>query len=277
MVLRTALRAGLVATLGAALIAVTPTPTSAHTVVAPAQETLVAATAAVHRAAATAVLVVRVVSGQTSWGLAARYCGRGAAHEDGVTVRSPRGSVRAPAAIWPGDWATVSCARAATPTRAASSSGWVAPLAGALHVYGDCRVGGKGGHFLAQRPGHLHQGVDFGRNTGTTIRASFGGVVSYAGWDDGAGWMVRIVHSTGRAGAITKYFHMVRRPIVVTGQRVITGQPLGYVGNTGASFEPHLHLETWQYLTSRAHPHGAWTAVNPSPFLRARGIAVGGC
>jgi len=168
----------------------------------------------------------------------------------------------------------VTCARTPSPTMAPRATGWVSPLAGALYVSGDCRVGGHGGHFLAQRPGHLHQGVDFGRRTGTTIRASIGGVVSYAGWDNGAGWMVRIVHS---GNVITKYFHMVRRPIVHTGQRVSTNQPLGYVGNTGASFSPHLHMETWQYLTSRAHPRGAWTAVNPSPFLRARGIPVGGC
>lgn len=41
----------------------------------------------------------------------------------------------------------------------------------------------------------------------------------------------------------TLYAHMISSPLVSTGESVLMGQTIGYVGNSGYSSAPHLHLE----------------------------------
>jgi murein DD-endopeptidase MepM/ murein hydrolase activator NlpD len=40
------------------------------------------------------------------------------------------------------------------------------------------------------------------------------------------------------------YAHLDKSPLVTRGQQVVCGQPIGEVGTTGRSVNPHLHLET---------------------------------
>ena len=63
----------------------------------------------------------------------------------------------------------------------------------------------------------------------------------------------------------------VNREFVYAGQRVTTGQVIAEVGNRGNSTGPHLHFEV--------HPSGVLYGgqINPMPWLRARGVDVGGC
>jgi murein DD-endopeptidase MepM/ murein hydrolase activator NlpD len=42
------------------------------------------------------------------------------------------------------------------------------------------------------------------------------------------------------------YMHLASAPLVDKGDRVRTGQLIGYVGDTGAASGCHLHFEMWK-------------------------------
>ncbi|GIE93300.1 peptidoglycan DD-metalloendopeptidase family protein [Paractinoplanes rishiriensis] len=97
---------------------------------------------------------------------------------------------------------------------------------------------------LQTYPGHDDYDIDMfrvgGGTAGSDILASYGGTVEFAGWNDGAGHYVKLNHGGGWQ---SMYLHMVAAPSVSTGQRVVQGQLLGRVGNTGNSSAAHLHHE----------------------------------
>ena len=69
---------------------------------------------------------------------------------------------------------------------------------------------------------------------------------------------------------VTRYCHMIRRPLVSVGQVVALGQTLGFVGSSGNSGAPHLHFEVHTgYPATRAN------AVDPVPFMIAHGAPLG--
>jgi murein DD-endopeptidase MepM/ murein hydrolase activator NlpD len=49
--------------------------------------------------------------------------------------------------------------------------------------------------------------------------------------------------STTSKSLYTLYAHMISAPIVKPGEEILMGQTVGYVGNSGYSSAPHLHLE----------------------------------
>ena len=89
-----------------------------------------------------------------------------------------------------------------------------------------------------------HNGVDFGASTGTPLEAALAGVVKGTGNTDqyrgcySYGKWVLIEHANGLA---TMYAHLSDIQ-VSQGQRVSTGEVIGYSGNTGFSTGPHLHF-----------------------------------
>jgi len=89
-----------------------------------------------------------------------------------------------------------------------------------------------------------HPGVDFGAPRGTPIHAPLAGVVRATGNTDAVpgcyswGKWSLIDHANGLS---TMYAHQ-DVVSVVPGQRVATGEIIGYVGNTGFSTGPHLHF-----------------------------------
>jgi murein DD-endopeptidase MepM/ murein hydrolase activator NlpD len=89
------------------------------------------------------------------------------------------------------------------------------------------------------RWGRMHEGLDLGAAYGSPIAAAAGGVVIYAGWEDGYGNLVVIDHGGGIA---TAYGHQSQIAVSV-GQTVSQGETIGYVGSTGHSTGPHLHFE----------------------------------
>jgi murein DD-endopeptidase MepM/ murein hydrolase activator NlpD len=89
------------------------------------------------------------------------------------------------------------------------------------------------------RRGRMHQGVDFAAPVGTPILAAADGVVLSAGWDGGYGQSILIEHS---GHVVTRYAHCSAMH-VRKGQRVMQGQRIANVGNTGSSSGAHLHLE----------------------------------
>lgn len=84
-----------------------------------------------------------------------------------------------------------------------------------------------------------HAGMDFSAAVGTDIYATGDGTVEDAGWESGYGNCVVIDHGYGYK---TRYAHMSRIG-VRSGEKVIRGQVIGAVGNTGKSTGPHLHYE----------------------------------
>lgn len=95
---------------------------------------------------------------------------------------------------------------------------------------------------ISQRYFWYHRAVDIANSAGPDIVASQGGTVVSAGWNAGGyGNYVIIDHGNGYK---TLYAHMVTGSITVqAGQRVVQGQKLGRMGNTGRSTGTHLHFE----------------------------------
>ncbi|HHV62984.1 MAG TPA: peptidoglycan DD-metalloendopeptidase family protein [Firmicutes bacterium] len=86
---------------------------------------------------------------------------------------------------------------------------------------------------------HHHTGIDIATATGTPVRATAKGVVSYAGWQGGYGLVVIINHG----GGITTVYGHNSRLVVHAGQQVAKGQVIAYSGCTGTSTGPHVHYE----------------------------------
>ena len=89
------------------------------------------------------------------------------------------------------------------------------------------------------RWGRMHEGIDIAAPTGTPIAAAASGTVIYSGWLGGYGNLVVIDHG---GGVSTAYAHQ-SSIAAGTGQSVVQGQVIGYVGSTGFSTGAHLHFE----------------------------------
>ncbi|KUG03861.1 membrane protein [hydrocarbon metagenome] len=85
----------------------------------------------------------------------------------------------------------------------------------------------------------LHTGVDIGAPSGAKIVAADTGKVIYVGWQGGYGQTIIVDHG---AGMSTLYAHQSKFA-VSSGETVVKGQVIGYVGSTGWSTGPHLHFE----------------------------------
>jgi Peptidase family M23/FG-GAP-like repeat len=160
------------------------------------------------------------------------------------------------------------------PGAAAASPGWVAPVKAPLW----------GGFHQPES----HMGVDLGAQRYVPIRAASAGTVivkkcnaslngePYSCDVDGSpqvkgcGWYIDIAHASG---VVTRYCHMVAEPLVNVGDRVETGERLGYVGTSGNSSGPHLHFEV-HLVPDRGYASNE-NAIDPLPFMSKRGAPLG--
>jgi murein DD-endopeptidase MepM/ murein hydrolase activator NlpD len=128
------------------------------------------------------------------------------------------------------------------------------PLIGA-HDYAEeaARFGGARGH----------QGQDVFAACGTPIVAVRGGVVKFKQFQSAAGNYVVI--DGARTGVDFGYMHLREAALVDEGDRVKTGQPIGFVGATGHASGCHLHFEEW---TAPGWYSGG-SPFDPLPDLRA--------
>lgn len=117
---------------------------------------------------------------------------------------------------------------------ASSSSGFLYPLPYSVEI--TSAFGPRTNPVTGQYSSH--SGVDFGASQGTSIYACKSGTVTVAGYAEAWGYYVTINHGDGYS---TLYAHMTNY-IVATGDYVAQGDVIGYVGNTGWSTGPHLHL-----------------------------------
>lgn len=88
-----------------------------------------------------------------------------------------------------------------------------------------------------------HEGVDFATPVGTKVYAPFGGIILREGINL-AGY-----HNYGIAVVVwdpiqkcAAWFGHLSKEIVSYGQKVKQGEVIGYTGNTGNTFGPHLHF-----------------------------------
>jgi murein DD-endopeptidase MepM/ murein hydrolase activator NlpD len=102
----------------------------------------------------------------------------------------------------------------------------------------------------------FHSGVDISATSGTPIRVTADGVVSYAGWTQSSGYVVLVEHGCGFS---TAYAHNKSNAVKI-GQRVKRREIIGYIGSTGKSTGPHVHYEVWE----------KGKRINPSKFLQGR-------
>jgi murein DD-endopeptidase MepM/ murein hydrolase activator NlpD len=123
---------------------------------------------------------------------------------------------------------------------------WVLPVVG-YHLTG--RFGQSSGLWAS-----THTGLDFAAPEGTEIRSIGPGVVVSTAYDGAFGnkTVVRLVD-----GTVLWYCHQSEFG-VHPGERVKPGDLIGYIGSTGNTTGPHLHLEV--------HPHGG-EAIDPEAWL----------
>ena len=105
-----------------------------------------------------------------------------------------------------------------------------------------------GTEFAKTNPGiygrPFHNGTDFGVPIGEKVKASLSGTIQGTGNTDAYpgcvswGRWILVKHDNGLT---TLYAHL-SSTIVSPGQRVETGQTIGFSGNSGASTGPHLHF-----------------------------------
>ena len=85
----------------------------------------------------------------------------------------------------------------------------------------------------------VHTGLDIAASKGTPIKAAAGGTVIYSGWKGSLGKLVVIDHGNG----VETYYAHCNSLVAAKGETVSQGQVIAYVGSTGNSTGPHLHLE----------------------------------
>lgn len=103
----------------------------------------------------------------------------------------------------------------------------------------------------------MHEGMDFAGPVGSEVMAVAAGIVTDAGdrEHEGYGKLVEINHGNGY---VTRYGHNSSLAVKI-GDRVIKGQTIARIGNTGRSTGPHVHFEV--LLNGRV--------VNPERYIEA--------
>src|SRR5579862_1454356 len=101
-----------------------------------------------------------------------------------------------------------------------------------------------------------HLATDYGAPSGSPVVAVANGTVTFAGWSDSYGNLVRIKHASGLSSG---YAHLSKIAAGVrAGHAMKQGELVGLVGQTGLATGPHLHFE----MAKNGTP------INPVPALK---------
>lgn len=124
--------------------------------------------------------------------------------------------------------------------------------------------------YVSQYYHSRHKAMDIAAAKWKRIIPIKSGRVVYAGWRNNCGgYQVWVSHGSGLYSA---YYHMARetsyRGKYVTGGRTT----LGYVGSTGCSTGPHLHVEVWRGYPWRSGSYriNPWRYVDSGYYLPYR-------
>ncbi len=104
----------------------------------------------------------------------------------------------------------------------------------------------------------MHEGLDLSASRGTPVYATAEGIVVFADWNMGYGYVVDIDHGYG---FLTRYAHL-SKILVQEGTMAKRGQIIGRVGATGRAVCSHLHYEV----------HVAGIAVNPINYIDFKNV-----
>lgn len=86
-----------------------------------------------------------------------------------------------------------------------------------------------------------HRGTDYAAASGTPVKATGDGRITFMGWKGGYGRVITVKHGSSIE---TLYAHLSRfRTGLSYGSRVKQSQVIGYVGKTGLATGAHLHYE----------------------------------
>jgi len=129
-------------------------------------------------------------------------------------------------------------------------------------VRGRHNFGQRGARFGAGRGGRSHQGQDVMAKCGTRMVAARGGRVKAKAYHRAAGNYLVITGT--RSGQDYVYMHLTEPSAFDKGDRVLTGQRIGTVGQTGNARGCHLHFELWK----APGWYDGGRAFNPLPALR---------
>jgi murein DD-endopeptidase MepM/ murein hydrolase activator NlpD len=147
----------------------------------------------------------------------------------------------------------LSASAAPVPVSAAGIAFEVFPVQGRCY-FGDTWHAPRGG-------GRTHLGVDIIANQGNLLYAVVDGVISKQYWDQPGSRSGNGVRLMQPNGTYFTYLHLLDvAPGIKVGSKMKAGQVIGFVGSTGNSATPHLHLEI--------HPNGG-AAINPYPIAKA--------
>jgi len=127
------------------------------------------------------------------------------------------------------------------------------PIAG-RYRFGTLATNGFGG-------GRGHQGNDVFADCGTPLVAARAGTVQAAKTEARAGNYVVLQDADGSSYV---YMHMRDPASVQPGERVLAGQVVGFVGDTGRADGCHLHFERWTAPGWYSGGH----AIDPRPDLK---------
>lgn len=98
-----------------------------------------------------------------------------------------------------------------------------------------------------------HKGIDLAAPSGTPIYVAEDGIVTFAGWYYGYGYLVKVQHANG----YETYYGHCSSFNCKAGDTVNKGDLIAYVGSTGISTGPHCHFEV--------RVNGV--NYNPEPFI----------
>ncbi|MFD2247317.1 M23 family metallopeptidase [Pontibacter ruber] len=99
-----------------------------------------------------------------------------------------------------------------------------------------------------------HEGIDVFAPRGTPVIASTAGVIRSVSTNPRGG---KVVWLTDLSRGQSLYYAHLDRQSVTPGQRVVAGDTLGFVGNTGnaSSTAPHLHFGIYRYGQGATNPY----------------------
>jgi murein DD-endopeptidase MepM/ murein hydrolase activator NlpD len=136
---------------------------------------------------------------------------------------------------------------------------------GVFPVQGPYSFGGPEARFGAQRDGHVHQGQDVLAAEGTPLVSPQAGAVVVRAYQASAAGNYLVVRAD--SGRDFVFMHLLTgSQLVAPGDRVVAGQPIAQVGQTGDADGPHLHFEIWPggwRTTAASQP------IDPLPDLLA--------
>jgi murein DD-endopeptidase MepM/ murein hydrolase activator NlpD len=111
--------------------------------------------------------------------------------------------------------------------------------------------------------GRGHQGQDVFAKCGTPLVAARGGRVKFKQYHSAAGHYI-VIDGAG-TGYDYAYMHMREAALVDQGDHVYTGQPIGFVGDTGRAHGCHLHMEVWK----APGWYSGGSPIDPLPLMTA--------